>query len=181
MILILYIICLLQSLIIGSLFLKLKKERKEKGLPKFRKNPDIEEINPILINDVIESSKIEEWDTNVKQKSGYPFLTWEVESTNPQKTLKIKTILRDYAIDGKSNYKVGYFILQNLESGESISFDSSKEVHKDTLLEYVWGIVFKENEKKVEKETLDYKSKIENIKKHLKTLKREEILKKLFE
>lgn len=181
MIFILSIICLLQSLVIGRLFLKLKKERKEKELPKFRKNPDIEEINPTLINDVIKSSKMEEWDSDVKQKAAYPFLTWEIESMNPQKTLKIKTILRDYATDGKSNYRVGYFILQNLETGESISFNSSEQKQKEIILDYVWGMVFKENEKQIEKVTLDYKSKIENIKKHLKTLNREEILKKLFE
>jgi hypothetical protein len=172
----LFIICLSQCLIIGYLLFFIKRIKVTEPEPyKLKKVLDVEDINPTLLNDVIESSKIEEWNNDVKVTSSYPYITWEVESINPQKTLKIKTILRDYG----DSPKVGYFLLTNLEKDESISFNSNKVEQKQILLNYVWDIVVKDHENKVDKINKDYKNKIDNITKHLKTLNRERSLKKL--
>lgn len=95
-----------------------KEETKsEIVLTELKNMPTIEDIDPEskLLQDIIESSKLEGWKADIKEDySNIYRKAWNFIITNPQKTIFIHTILRVYKKDySGEKVQIGYFSVQD--------------------------------------------------------------------
>lgn len=157
-------------------------------LPKLKEMPNIEDIDTDskILQDIIESSKLENWNASVSDDSHAMSRHWRLEISNPQNTLKINTVLRIYDLDSsiKDNISVGYFTVDYIspnDGSKRISFDTKNDFQRYLMIEYLWGIILSKNQ-----ESYNYMlditiEAIKIIESKLTTLKRDRQLKKIFE
>ena len=163
---------------------KIEPVKVEKGdivLKKLKEMPDISDVDPNhqLLKDVIETAKYEDWKAEIKEDFGFG-RSWSISIENPTNTVKISTVLRLYPDD--DGPRIGYFNVMN--AGHGVGYGKLTKDDKITnylIIEYLWSLIVKKNEVDCQEVTESYlKSKL-SIEKELKSLRRSEQLKKLFE
>jgi hypothetical protein len=141
--------------------------------------PTIENIDTDskLLQDIIESAKLEGWIPNIQEEGGGFGRSWRIEIQNPSNTLSIRTVLR---ISDLSPYKepihVGYFNVGG------ISFECKENpVQRYLVIQYLWSLIVEQNEKEYQATWNSYLQEKEKVENCLTALKRDKQLKKLFE
>lgn len=163
------------------LFTKIKQLQKEKEsnpgdlvLPKLKEMPKIENIDPDskLLRDVIESAKLEGWESEIQEEPTAVCRSWQIIIWNPTKTITIRTSLRIYSDD----VYVGYFNVGG------VSYNCRENIlQKYLVVEYLWSLIVEQNEKEYQSTWNSYLKSKEKIENCLTILKRDRQLKKLFE
>jgi len=180
----LFFLIISQSFFSYFLFTKIKQLQKEKEvepnssdivLPKLKEMPTIENIDTDskLLQDIIESAKLEGWIPNIQEEGGGFGITWRIEIQNPSNTLTIRSVLR---IDDDLPIHVGYFNVGG------ISFECKENpVQRYLVIQYLWGLIVEQNEKEYQATWNSYLQEKEKVENCLTALKRDKQLKKLFE
>ena len=185
----LFFLIISQSIFSYFLFTKIKQLQKEKEvepnssdivLPKLKEMPTIENIDTDskLLQDIIESAKLEGWIPNIKEEGGGLGRTWRIEIQNPSNTLTIRTVLRIYddKWDKEEPIHVGYFNVGG------ISYDCEyNTVQRYLVIQYLWSLIVEQNEKEYQATWNSYLQEKEKVENCLTALKRDKQLKKLFE
>lgn len=184
----LFFLIISQSIFSYFLFTKIKQLQKEKEvepkpgdilLPKLKQMPKIENIDTDskLLQDIIESAKLEGWIPNIQEEGGGFGRTWRIEIQNPSNTLSIRTVLRIYGDKwDKEPIHVGYFNVGG------ISFECKENpVQRYLVIQYLWGLIVEQNEKEYQATWNSYLQEKEKVENCLTALKRDKQLKKLFE
>jgi hypothetical protein len=137
----------------------------------------------ILLKDILESIKLEDWEVNIDNERNYSLgsrRTYMVELYNPSKTLKIRSRL--YAYEGKANlasFTVIRTVGNTVFTAGSVSYDCDNTETSTLILSQLWGYILKHHED-IYSETLSgYKVVKESIDTELKTVKRDKALKSL--
>lgn len=154
-------------------------------LAELKNMPTIEDIDPEskLLQDIIESSKLEGWKAEIKEDaSSYYRRAWNFIIYNPQKTIFIHTILRVYEKDySGEKVQIGYFSVQD-PLNQGMSFDvAQNKIQKYLITQYLWDFLLKENEERYKENWEYYVNQKKVIEGYLTTLSRDRQLKKLFE
>lgn len=193
MLIFLFFLIVSQSIFSYFLFTKIQgKEVKVKPgdlvLPKLKEMPNIEDIDTDskLLQDIIESSKLENWNASLNYDSHAMSRHYRLEISNPQNTLKINTVLRIYDLDSsiKDNISVGYFTVDYVSPNDGsnrISFDTKNDFQRYLMIEYLWGIILSKNQESYNCMLDTTIEAIKIIESKLTTLKRDRQLKKIFE
>lgn len=184
----LFFLIISQSIFSYFLFTEIRQLQKEKEvepnsgdivLPKLKEMPTIENIDTDskLLQDIIESAKLEGWIPNIQEEGGGFGRSWRIEIQNPSNTLSIRTVLR---ISDLSPYKepihVGYFNVGG------ISFECKENpVQRYLVIQYLWSLIVEQNEKEYQATWNSYLQEKEKVENCLTALKRDKQLKKLFE
>ena len=162
---------------------KIEPVKVEKGdivLKKLKDMPNISDVDPNhqLLKDVIETAKYEDWKAEIKEDFGFG-RSWSISIENPTNTVKISTVLRLYPDDEP---RIGYFNVMNACHGVGYGkLTKDDKITNYLIIEYLWSLIVKKNEADCQVVTESYlKSKL-SIEKELKSLRRSEQLKKLFE
>lgn len=184
----LFFLIISQSIFSYFLFTKIKQLQKEKEvepnssdivLPKLKEMPTIENIDTDskLLQDIIESAKLEGWMPDIQEEGGGFGRTWRIEIQNPSNTLSIRTVLRIYGDKwDKEPIHVGYFNVGG------ISFECKENpVQRYLVIQYLWGLIVEQNEKEYQATWNSYLQEKEKVENCLTALKRDKQLKKLFE
>jgi len=184
----LFFLIISQSFFSYFLFSKIKQLQKEKEvesnsddivLPKLKEMPTIENIDTDskLLQDIIESAKLEGWIPDIQEEGGGFGRTWRIEIQNPSNTLTIRTVLRIYDDKwDKEPIHVGYFNVGG------ISFECKENpVQRYLVIQYLWSLIVEQNEKEYQATWNSYLQEKEKVENCLTALKRDKQLKKLFE
>lgn len=151
-------------------------------LPKLKELPNYNDVDPNnkTLRDILKSMDIENWtlDNYKSEYEGYSYsYSYEFYFSNPQKSLKITTRLRN---DDDDLRLVGFHV----HSDTGIISYGENESNKDVSIlikEYLWKIVCDKNQDEYD-EQLSHYQKVKNaIDKELKTLRREETLLNILE
>ena len=183
----LFFLIISQSIFSYFLFTEIRQLQKEKEvepnsgdivLPKLKEMPTIENIDTDskLLQDIIESAKMEGWIPNIQEEGGGFGRSWRIEIQNPSNTLTIRTVLRIYGDKWEEPIHVGYFNVGG------ISFECKENpVQRYLVIQYLWGLIVEQNEKEYQATWNSYLQEKEKVENCLTALKRDKQLKKLFE
>ena len=183
----LFFLIISQSIFPYFLFTEIRQLQKEKEvepnsgdivLPKLKEMPTIENIDTDskLLQDIIESAKMEGWIPNIQEEGGGFGRSWRIEIQNPSNTLTIRTVLRIYGDKWEEPIHVGYFNVGG------ISFECKENpVQRYLVIQYLWGLIVEQNEKEYQATWNSYLQEKEKVENCLTALKRDKQLKKLFE
>lgn len=183
----LFFLIISQSIFSYFLFTEIRQLQKEKEvepnsgdivLPKLKEMPTIENIDTDskLLQDIIESAKLEGWIPNIKEELPSLGRTWRIEIQNPSNTLTIRTVLRIYGDKWEEPIHVGYFNVGG------ISFECKENpVQRYLVIQYLWSLIVEQNEKEYQATWNSYLQEKEKVENCLTALKRDKQLKKLFE
>jgi len=151
-------------------------------LPKLKTLPNYNDVDPNnkTLRDILKSMYIENW-TLDHYKSDYGGLCYSYEFyfSNPQKSLKISTRLRNYNDGLESILPDLRLVGFNVKSDNGTISYGENEYNKDISIlikQYLWKIVCDKNQDDYDEQFSHYLSVKESIDKELKTLRRDETL-----
>ena len=151
-------------------------------IPKYE-TPKFEEFDTkhILLKDILESIKIEDWSNTIEAERGYTHRrAYVVELNNPSNTLKVRSRL--YVYEGKVNL-ASFTVIRTVGNTTfttgSVSYNCDNTETSTLILSRLWGFILEHHEN-IYKETMSgYQTVRESIDTELKTLKRDNALKTL--
>ena len=146
-------------------------------LPKLKELPNYNDVDPNnkTLRDILKSMDIENWtlDNYKSEYEGYSYsYSYEFYFSNPQKSLKITTRLRN---DDDDLRLVGFHVHSDIGIISYGENESNKDV-SILIKEYLWKIVCDKNQDEYDEEFSHYQTVKNAIDKELKTLRREETL-----
>lgn len=181
--------------IIGFLLYKIYSLKKEKvvkeidkscirlEIPKEVPNFEDHDEDDVLLKDVIESVKLEEWQVEIEEdRSFLGSNSYKIILNNPQKTLKIYSRIR-YDYQNQKNYISSFMIFKTspgsiLHNG-SLSYDLKKETAKFLVTNFLWSYVLNYKQGLVNERISYYDDIKKSIESELITLKRDKSINKL--
>lgn len=187
------IILTLLLAIIGFLLYKIYSLTKEKIVKEIDKScirleipkkiPKFEEYDKddVLLKDVIESVKLEEWQVEIEEdRSFLNSSSYKITLNNPQKTLRINSRIR---YDYQKTYITSFVILKTIPESilhnGSISYDLKKETTKFLVTNFLWSYVLNYKQGMVDERISYYEDIKKSIESELITLKRDKNINKL--
>ena len=151
-------------------------------IPKYE-TPTFEEFDPkhILLKDILESIKIEDWSNTIEAERGYTHRrAYVVELNNPSNTLKVRSRL--YVYDGKvslGSFNVIRTVANTAFNTGSVSYSTDNTETSTLILSHLWRYILEHHENIYSETMSGYKVLRESIDTELKTLKRDNALKTL--
>lgn len=189
------IILTLLLAIIGFLLYKIYSLTKEKIVKEIDKScirleipkeiPNFEEHDKddVLLKDVIESVKLEEWQVEIEEDRGMLHSnSYKITLNNPQKTLRISSRIR-YDYRSQLTYVSSFMILKTIPGSVlhngSVSYDLKKETTKFLVTNFLWSYVLNYKQGLVDERISYYDDIKKSIESELITLKRDKRINKL--
>lgn len=190
------IILTLLLAIIGFLLYKIYSLTKEKiveeidkscirlEIPKEIPNFEDHDKDDVLLKDVIESAKLEEWEVEIQDESRGMLHTnsYKITLNNPQKTLRISSRIR-YDYQNQKTYTSSFIILKTIPGSVShngsVSYDLKKETTKFLVTNFLWSYVLNYKQGLVDERISYYDDIKKSIESELITLKRDKSINKL--
>lgn len=189
------IILTLLLAIIGFLLYKIYSLKKEKivkeidkscirlEIPKEIPNFEDHDKDDVLLKDVIESVKLEEWQVEIEEDRGMLHSnSYKITLNNPQKTLRISSRIR-YDYRGQLTYVSSFMILKTIPGSVShngsVSYDLKKETTKFLVTNFLWSYVLNYKQGLVDERISYYDDIKKSIESELITLKRDKSINKL--
>lgn len=150
-------------------------------------SPTFEDFDPkhILLKDVLESIKIEDWVSKIEQERSYGLSdrkTYTIELYNPSNTVKVKSTL--YVYDAKVNlalFSLTRTLVNSPLHNGYVSYNTDNPEVNALILSKLWGYILDYHENIYTETIAGYKTLAESIDTELKTLKRDKALKALLE
>ena len=144
--------------------------------------PKFEEFDPkhILLKDILESIKIEDWTATIEAERGTHRRAYVVELNNPSNTLKVRSRL--YVYDGKvslGSFNVTRTVANTVFNTGSVSYNTDNTETSTLILSQLWGFILEHHENIYSETMIGYEKVRESIDTELKTLKRDKALKTL--
>lgn len=189
------IILTLLLAIIGFLLYKIYSLKKEKivkeidkscirlEIPKEIPNFEDHDKDDVLLKDVIESVKLEEWQVEIEEDRGMLHSnSYKITLNNPQKTLRISSRIR-YDYRSQLTYVSSFMILKTIPGSilhnGSVSYDLKKETTKFLVTNFLWSYVLNYKQGLVDERISYYDDIKKSIENELITLKRDKSINKL--
>lgn len=189
------IILTLLLAIIGFLLYKIYSLKKEKivkeidkscvrlEIPKEIPNFEDHDKDDVLLKDVIESVKLEEWQVEIEEDRGMLHSnSYKITLNNPQKTLRISSRIR-YDYRSQLTYVSSFMILKTIPGSVShnglVSYDLKKETTKFLVTNFLWSYVLNYKQGLVDERISYYDDIKKSIESELITLKRDKSINKL--
>lgn len=189
------IILTLLLAIIGFLLYKIYSLKKEKIVKEIDKScirleipkeiPNFEDYDKddVLLKDVIESVKLEEWKFEIEEdRSFLSSNSYKITLNNPQKTLRINSRIR-YDYQYQKTYISSFMILKTIPGSVShngsVSYDLEKETTKFLVTNFLWSYVLNYKQGLVDERISYYDDIKKSIESELITLKRDKSINKL--
>lgn len=189
------IILTLLLAIIGFLLYKIYSLKKEKivkeidkscirlEIPKEIPNFEDHDKDDVLLKDVIESVKLEEWQVEIEEDRGMLHSnSYKITLNNPQKTLRISSRIR-YDYRSQLTYVSSFMILKTIPGSVlhngSVSYDLKKETTKFLVTNFLWSYVLNYKQGLVDDRISYYDDIKKSIESELITLKRDKSINKL--
>lgn len=189
------IILTLLLAIIGFLLYKIYSLTKEKiveeidkscirlEIPKEIPNFEDHDKDDVLLKDVIESVKLEEWQVEIEEEIGMLLSDrYKITLNNPQKTLRISSRIR-YDYQNQKTYTSSFMILKtipgSISHNGSVSYDLKKETTKFLVTNFLWSYVLNYKQGLVDERISYYDDIKKSIESELITLKRDKSINKL--
>ena len=189
------IILTLLLAIIGFLLYKIYSLKKEKivkeidkscirlEIPKEIPNFEDHDKDDVLLKDVIESVKLEEWKVEIEEdRSFLSSNSYKITLNNPQKTLRISSRIR-YDYQNQKTYTSSFIKLQTIPGSVphngSVSYDLKKETTKFLVTNFLWSYVLNYKQGLVDERISYYDDIKKSIESELITLKRDKSINKL--
>ena len=189
------IILTLLLAIIGFLLYKIYSLKKEKivkeidkscirlEIPKEIPNFEDHDKDDVLLKDVIESVKLEEWQVEIEEDRGMLHSnSYKITLNNPQKTLRINSRIR-YDYQNQKTWISSFMILKtipgSISHNGSVSYDLKKETTKFLVTNFLWSYVLNYKQGLVDERISYYDDIKKSIESELITLKRDKSINKL--
>lgn len=189
------IILTLLLAIIGFLLYKIYSLKKEKivkeidkscirlEIPKEIPNFEDHDKDDVLLKDVIESVKLEEWQVEIEEDRGMLHSnSYKITLNNPQKTLRINSRIR-YDYQNQKTWISSFMILKtipgSISHNGSVSYDLKKETTKFLVTNFIWSYVLNYKQGLVDERISYYDDIKKSIESELITLKRDKSINKL--
>ena len=181
--------------IIGFLLYKIYSLTKEKiveeidkscirlEIPKEIPNFEDHDKDDVLLKDVIESVKLEEWQVEIEEDGGMLHSnSYKITLNNPQKTLRISSRIR-YDYQNQKTWISSFMILKtipgSISHNGSVSYDLKKETTKFLVTNFLWSYVLNYKQGLVDERISYYDDIKKSIESELITLKRDKSINKL--
>ena len=152
-------------------------------IPKEIPNFEDHDKDDVLLKDVIESVKLEEWQVEIEEDRGMLHSnSYKITLNNPQKTLRISSRIR-YDYRSQLTYVSSFMILKTIPGSVlhngSVSYDLKKETTKFLVTNFLWSYVLNYKQSLVDKRISYYDDIKKSIESELITLKRDKSINKL--
>jgi hypothetical protein len=182
------IIILLLVFLLGYQVFTLRKNIKQSAdfdkagliLPKIKEKISVNNVDKDkqVLKNIIESAKLEGWKFEITRDGGLIGSSYSIDVISNKGDIRIRSVLRWYS---DKVPKVGYFIIQDLVNGQSISYDVEEGEVYELIVKFIWEKINEDIENQNLESEKIYKEILENLDSKLITLKREKKLKKLFQ